>query len=662
MIAPLTPDNEVERLKALKAYNIIDTIEEEDYDYITKLAAQILNTPIALISIITKDKQWFKSHYGLETRETPRNIAFCAHAINNPNSIFVVNDSRKDSRFSDNPLVENAPNVIFYAGVPLVNENGFAFGTLCTIDNKPRELNTSQIETLQILAKQVINLLELRKKTKDVITLNKELEKYTSLFNKSQKLTKSGAWEQDLTTGKIMWTDEVYSIHEVDKTFEPIKENRTSFYHPEYRKRIENALNKTIENNIPLDESSKFITARNNKKWVRTTATIINSKLVGSIQDITSEKEKEIELSYQENLLNTLFEFSPIGITLTDYKTGKFINANKKILQLTSYSKEEFLKLTYWDLIPKKNQEKEKKEHETLIINNFCSSFEKEKIRKDGSSFPTITKAFAVTDLEGKKRIWSYIEDISAQKEAKKEKAQLNKIASLLAFTEEQNNRLRNFAYIVSHNLRSHSGGITSLLELLNEENGTLVNSEIFQFLMKASSNLAETIHHLNEVVEISLAADTKKTIDINLNQFISSTIETISIISKNANVKLINNVTTEIHIKTIPAYLESIILNFLTNGIRYKANRKNSFVKVSSYYDKKNIVIQFQDNGLGIDLQKHKKNLFGMYKTFHDNKESKGIGLFISKRQIEAMGGKIEVESVINKGTTFKIYLPNEK
>ena len=422
MIVPLTPYNEVERLKALKAYNIIDTIEEEDYDYITKLAAQILNTPIALISIITKDKQWFKSHYGRETRETPRNIAFCAHAINNPNSIFVVNDSRKDSRFSDNPLVENAPNVIFYAGVPLVNENGFAFGTLCTIDNKPRELNTSQIETLQILAKQVMNLLELRKKTKDVSTLNKELEKYTSLFNKSQKLTKSGAWEQDLVTGKIIWTDEVYNIHEVDKTFEPIKKKKISFYNAKEKKKIENALNKTIENEIPLDESSKFITARNNKKWVRTTAKIINSKLVGSIQDITSEKEKEIELSYQENLLNTLFEFSPIGITLTDYKTEKFINVNKKTLELTGYSKEEFLKLTYWDLIPKKNQEKEKKEHETLIINNLCSSFEKEKTRKDGSSFPTITKAFAVTDLEGKKRIWSYIEDISAQKEAKKEK------------------------------------------------------------------------------------------------------------------------------------------------------------------------------------------------------------------------------------------------
>lgn len=662
MITPQIPYNEVKRLKALKAYNIIDTIEEQDYDYITKLAAQILKTPISLISIITEDRQWFKSHHGLKTRETPRDIAFCAHAINQPYEIFVVNDSRMDSRFSDNPLVENDPNVIFYAGVPLVNENGFAFGTLCTIDNKPRELDTGQIETLKILAKQVMNLLELRKKTKDVSDLNKELEKYTSLFNKSQKLTKSGAWEQDLATGKIIWTDEVYNIHEVDKTFEPNKNNRISFYHPEDQTKIENGLKKTIESETPFDESCKFITAKNNIKWVRTTARIINTKLVGSIQDITSEKEKEIELSYQENLLNTLFEFSPIGITLTDYKSGKFINANKKILQLTSYSKEEFLKLTYWDLIPKKNQESEKKEHETLIINNLCSSFEKEKIRKDGSSFPTITKAFAVTDLEGKKRIWSYIEDISAQKEAKKEKAQLNKIASLLAFTEEQNNRLRNFAYIVSHNLRSHSGGITSLLELLHEENSTLVNSEIFQFLTKASSNLAETIHHLNEVVEISLAADTKKRIDINLNQFISCTMETISIISKNANVKLINNVNTEINIKTIPAYLESIILNFLTNGIKYRANRKNSFVKVSSYYENNFIIIAFEDNGLGIDIKKHKKNLFGMYKTFHNNKEARGIGLFITKNQIEALGGKIEVESKINEGTTFKIYLPNEK
>ena len=168
MSKPDMPKNEALRLKKLNEYSLLDTIPEDEYDQITKMASSICGTSISLISLIDKDRQWFKSNIGLGLPETPREFAFCAHAINSPQETFIVPDSRLDERFSKNPYVLNEPNIVFYAGVPLVTEDELALGTLCVIDNKPKTLTDENKEALEILAKQVVKLFELRKKTKDL--------------------------------------------------------------------------------------------------------------------------------------------------------------------------------------------------------------------------------------------------------------------------------------------------------------------------------------------------------------------------------------------------------------------------------------------------------------------------------------------------------------
>jgi len=165
MISAPLPDNEDERLRALDRLSILDTFEEQAYDDLTFIAAQLCETPIALVSLIDADRQWFKSHYGLDVRETPRELAFCAHAIHD-NKLFMVEDSLNDQRFHDNALVTGEPHVKFYAGVPLLIEGKYPVGTLCVIDNHARTLNENQKKSLEALSRQVVSQLELRLKVK----------------------------------------------------------------------------------------------------------------------------------------------------------------------------------------------------------------------------------------------------------------------------------------------------------------------------------------------------------------------------------------------------------------------------------------------------------------------------------------------------------------
>lgn len=159
------PLNEKERLQALFSYEILDTLIEQSYDGITQLASVICETPIALISLVDNDRQWFKSHHGLEVSETPKDLSFCAHAILE-STPFIVNDSHLDDRFSDNPLVTGGPLVRFYAGIPLQTPEGYNIGTICVIGHEPKKLNETQINSLKILSRQVITLMELKKTLK----------------------------------------------------------------------------------------------------------------------------------------------------------------------------------------------------------------------------------------------------------------------------------------------------------------------------------------------------------------------------------------------------------------------------------------------------------------------------------------------------------------
>lgn len=176
MIAPIKPINEIDRLSEVKKYNLLDTLPEEDFDNITSLLASICEVPISLITLMDADRNFLKSHFGVNINETPRDLSICGHALISEKNIFIVEDIRTDPRFKDNPILQKF-GTVFYAGAPLINKNGFPLGTLCIYDTKPRTLTEKQKKAIILLSKQVVNLFELYFKNDELLEIQEELQK-----------------------------------------------------------------------------------------------------------------------------------------------------------------------------------------------------------------------------------------------------------------------------------------------------------------------------------------------------------------------------------------------------------------------------------------------------------------------------------------------------
>jgi GAF domain-containing protein len=170
MTAPLQ-QNETKRLKVLWQYDVLDTVPEEVFDDLTELAARICEAPVALISLVDEDRQWFKAKIGLTVNETSRDVSFCAHAIKQED-LFIIPDATKDARFAKNPLVISDPKIRFYAGAPLITPDGYALGSLCVIDKVPRELRPEQKQALRVLSRHVMTQLELRRHASELAKVN----------------------------------------------------------------------------------------------------------------------------------------------------------------------------------------------------------------------------------------------------------------------------------------------------------------------------------------------------------------------------------------------------------------------------------------------------------------------------------------------------------
>jgi signal transduction histidine kinase len=219
----------------------------------------------------------------------------------------------------------------------------------------------------------------------------------------------------------------------------------------------------------------------------------------------------------------------------------------------------------------------------------------------------------------------------------------------------EQNSRLLNFSNIVAHNLTSHFGNIESLLSFIDFDKNTVENKEALAHLQVVSNDLKFTMRGLKEIVRIQNDLDAITDL-IDLNLYLRKAERTVNTYNHDKKIILINNIPSDTFIKFNSAYMESILLNFITNAVKYSHPERFPIIKFNFFIEQGEKILTIEDNGLGIDLERYGHQLFEMYKTFHKNQNAQGIGLYIVKCQIEAMKARISVQSVVNEGTIFRI------
>jgi len=344
MVKPSLTPSEERRLSIINSYQILDTLSEEDFDFLTKMASQICNTPIALISLIDRDRQWFKSKIGIEVSETPRDYSFCAHAILEPNQVMEVANALNDERFTDNPLVIESPQIIFYAGAPLISSEGEAVGTLCVIDHEERRITDEQQESLKSLAKQAINLMELRKKNHELIEFK---ERFDNWNHNSQSVAYSCLNDANLT--KVFVSDYFYGL--LGYTAAEIQQNSpvslSQFIYKEDFSNFKKQINDAVTTQKSWEAIYRLQTKSQEIKWIldkgkarsETNASILDGIMI----DITDRIESE-------NYFKTIFEHSNSIICIHN-ENGNLLNFNQAAATSLNYPVEEVRDFNIKDFI-----------------------------------------------------------------------------------------------------------------------------------------------------------------------------------------------------------------------------------------------------------------------------------------------------------------------
>lgn len=369
-----------------------------------------------------------------------------------------------------------------------------------------------------------------------------------------------------------------------------------------------------------------------------------------AIRDITARKEQEKIISEMATIIASSSD-AIISKTLD----GRILTWNKGAEKILGYAYAEIKGKHISVLFPQQLLQEEELLMSKVLKGENVEQYETVRLKKDKSKIDVSITLSAIKDKNGQiVGVSCILRDITLHKKAEKE------TQALLEITIRQYERLKNFAYIVSHNLRSHSGNIGILLDMYIKKTPGASENKILEHVKTASDSLNETIRNLNEVVLMN--AEVIQCLEpINLYSAIEIAINSINQLIVDAGVEIINKLNEQFNIMGLPAYIDSILLNIITNGIKYRSPDRKGVIKLSAELQNNYVVLSIEDNGIGIDLKKHGNKLFGMYQTFHGNKDARGIGLFITKNQIEAIGAKVEVESRVDFGTTFKIYFKHE-
>ena len=637
------PENEAGRLNALNSFEILDTLPEDQYDGITKIISEICQVPIALVSLIDGKRQWFKSKIGLDIDETPRNISFCQYAIMD-DSLFTVEDALKDSRFKDNPLVTGFPKIRFYAGMPLRTSRGFNIGTLCVIDSKPRMLTASQKDALNALARQVINLLELKKAN---IDLEKSQKTISNFFKLSLDLLciadKNGYFIKiNPSFEKILG----YSEKEL------LSQPFIQFVHPDDVNETLITLQKLNQGEDCTDFISRYRKSSGEYIYISWHATtdMDTGLIYAAARDITEEMRHSREI----HDLNFALEQSAI-VARTDHR-GIITYVDDNFCRISKYAREELLGKNH-RIVNSGYHSKDvfKKMWETITSGKVWKGEIKNKA-KDGTYYWVDATIVPLRDVETNRQHYIAVRyEITDKKEYEEKLKETNdRLNQAIRFKDI-------FLANMSHEIRTPMNAIMGFSNLLSNTSLTYEQKEYLHSITTASKNLLVIINDILDLSKIEAGKITLENEVISLKEILESAIKFSEQKAVEKGIEIILRIDKKIPnaVRGDSVRLTQILVNLISNAVKFTEKGRVEISADVAFRTglKADIIFRVKDTGIGIPPEKI-ETVFERFEQASASTSRRyggtGLGLSIVKMLVELHKGTIDVESAEGKGSSF--------
>ncbi|WP_417538804.1 ATP-binding protein [Marinobacter sp.] len=658
MKEPEVPANESDRQAALDQLRILDTPPEARFDRLTRMAARLLDVPIALISLIDRDRQWFKSCVGLDVSETPRSISFCGHAILIGQPL-LVEDASTDERFRDNPLVTGAPNIRFYAGTPLHSADGYALGTLCVIDRIPRKLSKEDLQCLRDIADCIEEQISARELA--IHYREQELQKQNEsliMLKQLADLVPGGLYQFRLfPDGRMSFP---FSSKGIERTFgvtpAQARDNAAALFEmvePEDYTAVVDSIKESSQHLSTWSIQFRIRQPEGRIRWIEGHSTpqkLSDGSIIwhGYLEDIDEKKRALLGLEESEQQLRRLFELAPSGIILADYHTGEIINVNASMLKSTGYSKEEFLNLGYRQLLAPDHLSKQAEVLEQLQQRGYFGPLEQEVVDRYGNSYPAIIHAMLILDSAGRKLLWVLLEDISERKKIERMKNQ--------------------FVSTVSHELRTPLTSITGAIGLLAGGATGMLPQKAQDMMDIAQRNAKQLARLIDDLLDIEKLVTGKLNISMHRQPLLPLLEQAVSEnqaygIQRAITVHLAPD-TPKTEIFVDGQRLLQGLNNLISNAIKFSPDKGRVDVSAQQQIleGSPTVTISVKDSGEGVP-EAFRSSIFQRFAQA-DSSDTRsqggtGLGLAITRELITIMGGEVGFESLPGQGATFWIRLP---
>ncbi len=627
--APEHP-RETERLHSLNALDLLDTLPEDEYDEITLLASRICQTPIALISLVDKDRQWFKSKQGLSASETGRDVSFCGHAILDKN-IFYVPDAKKDERFFDNPLVTGGPQVGFYVGVPILDPiDRNPIGTLCAIDTKPRELSVEQLESLEALKNQVERMLVLRVQLNSI---KKSEAQILELSHRQELILEGaglGAWDWWLDSNKVNYDLRWFKMLGIDElNSDQNKMAWDSRIHPDDQQKTKQDIQDHLDGKTKVFENiHRLKHANGDWIWILARGRISEKDLhgkalrfTGTNLNISDYKKKElISVEIQKVAKIAGWEFN-VDKNITQWTDETFniyqINSNKPVAEINLFdyfsAKEKIRKTEcFQNCLEGKNFRE--------IFEFPCATGEKKWVEVSGFPFPN-------SENKIKSIIGTFL-DVTDKVTNEKE-IELNRVKAVHA------NKLAALGEIsagVAHEINNPLTIITGQISLLKRFKPKEIQEDQFEIKIESISKAVSRISKIvNGLRKFSRSNDFTEMATVPLSEIINEALVIAELKAKRCSIPILIEFKSDEKIVCDSIEIEQVVINLINNAVDAAASNQNGWVKIKLFTQNKEIVLQILDSGTGVPEEIEEK-IFQPFFTTKSVGEGTGLGLSICK------------------------------